>query len=209
MKQLKNDGFANVKIKVDDVEYSVGGHHSGPVDYTEVRFNVTIDNEFYFLDDVSIIKHHGEGNHPFYTNEENVALVEDLKECLAANIKKSLTLVLVTGGREYDDVGTVFDCLTQLDEQFERMIVVHGNARGADKLAYKVCDEVGIEQAAIPAAWKKYHKASGPIRNRLMLDLFNIDLVVAFPGGTGTADMCEQAEAKGIPVLTPDDLLQK
>jgi len=115
--------------------------------------------------------------------------------------------VLVTGGRDYKDVGTVFDCLTTLDAQFERIIVVHGDAPGADSLAYKVCDEVGIEQSRNPAAWKKYQRASGPIRNTLMLDLFNIDLVIAFPGVTGTADMCEQAEARGIPVMTPEDLL--
>lgn len=33
-----------------------------------------------------------------------------------------------------------------------------------------------------------------------MLDYFDIDYVVAFPGGAGTADMVRRARAKGVPV---------
>jgi len=88
------------------------------------------------------------------------------------------------------------------------MIVVHGDANGADTLVYDVCREVGIEQCRVPAAWNKYNRAAGPVRNRLMLDLFDVDLVMAFPGGIGTKNMCEQADEKGIPILTPEDLLQ-
>lgn len=124
-------------------------------------------------------------------------------------MKTQLTFVLVTGGRDYTDVGTVFDCLTKLDAQFERMIVIHGDAAGADTLAYDVCKQAGIEQVRVPATWKKYTKAAGPIRNKLMLDLFpTTDLIMAFPGGTGTANMKTHAEKLGIPVMTPEDLLQ-
>jgi hypothetical protein len=122
--------------------------------------------------------------------------------------KLPLTIVLVTGGRDYDDVGTVFDCLTKLNDQFERMIVVHGDADGADTLANTVCKELGIEQARVPAAWNKYKKAAGPIRNKLMLELFpTLDLIMAFPGGTGTENMKTQGAKLGIPILTPEDLL--
>lgn len=123
-------------------------------------------------------------------------------------MKSPITLVLVTGGRDYTDIGAVFDCLTRLNEQFERMIVIHGDADGADDLAYKVCKQVGIEQVRVPAAWNRYQRAAGPIRNQLMLDLFpNIDIVLAFPGGTGTADMKSRADAKGIPVIESSDFL--
>jgi hypothetical protein len=122
--------------------------------------------------------------------------------------KLPLTFVLVTGGRNYADKLTVFDCLVKLNEQFERLIVVHGDADGADTLAYEVCKEVGIEQARVPATWNKYLKAAGPIRNKLMLDLFPVDLIMAFAGDIGTADMKKQATKLGIPVMTPEDLLQ-
>jgi hypothetical protein len=123
-------------------------------------------------------------------------------------MKTPCTLVLVTGGREYTDIGTVFDCLTTLDEQFKRMIIIHGAAKGADTLAGDVCKEVGIEMVTAPATWGKYYKAAGPIRNKLMLDLFDIDLVLTFPGGTGTADMKEQSTKRGIPVMNPEDVLR-
>ena len=123
--------------------------------------------------------------------------------------KKPITLVLVTGGRDFTDVGTVFDCLTKLNEQFDRLVVIHGDAAGADTCAYDVCREVGIEQVRIPSSWNKYGRAAGPIRNTLMLDLFpTLDLVIAFPGGTGTADMCKQAGKKEIPIIKPQDLIQ-
>lgn len=112
----------------------------------------------------------------------------------------------MTGGRDYKDVGTVFDILTNLDAEFDRMIVIHGDANGADTLAYDVCKEVGIEQVRIPAAWEKFHKGAGPVRNRLMLDLFpDLDLVIAFPGGTGTVNMMEQADKREIHVIKATD----
>jgi hypothetical protein len=45
-------------------------------------------------------------------------------------------------------------------------------------------------------------KAAGSIRNQRMLDAEkHIDVVVAFPGGRGTADMVRRARAAGIHVL--------
>ena len=124
-------------------------------------------------------------------------------------MKTKLTMVLVTGGRGYNDVGTVFDCLTKLNAQFERLVVIHGAAKGADSLAGEVCAEAGIEFVTVPAAWKKYNRAAGPIRNQLMLDLFpKLDMVLAFPGGDGTADMMSQAKKRNIPVIESQDLLQ-
>jgi len=57
----------------------------------------------------------------------------------------------------------------------------------------------GIEVVVCPANWKQYGRREGPIRNREMLELAP-DLLVAFPGGRGTADMVTAAEQKGIPI---------
>jgi hypothetical protein len=56
-----------------------------------------------------------------------------------------------------------------------------------------------------PADWDKYGKLAGPIRNREMLEQNNPELVVAFPGGNGTADMVRQAAAKKIEILLVPD----
>lgn len=117
-------------------------------------------------------------------------------------------IVLVTGGRTYCDVAAIFDCLVHLNSEHEHLIVVHGDAPGADNTASKVCKEVGIDQVKIPANWTKYDRAAGPIRNTLMIDLLNVDLVLAFPGDVGTKNMCSQASKREIPIIYSSDLLE-
>ena len=46
--------------------------------------------------------------------------------------------------------------------------------------------------------WKKYGKKAGPLRNQQMLEEGKPDLVVAFPGGNGTADMVRRAKKANI-----------
>lgn len=52
-----------------------------------------------------------------------------------------------------------------------------------------------------PADWGSLGKAAGPIRNSLMLTEANPSLVIAFPGGKGTADMISKARAAGVKVI--------
>ena len=51
--------------------------------------------------------------------------------------------------------------------------------------------------------WEKLQPVSGPIRNQAMLDEGRPDLVVAFPGHHGTADIVRRARAAGIKVRQP------
>ena len=74
------------------------------------------------------------------------------------------------------------------------MVVIHGGARGADDLARQWGEiSVGIEGVEFRADWTAHGKAAGMIRNQRMLDEGRPDLVVAFPGGRGTADMVRRA----------------
>jgi hypothetical protein len=50
------------------------------------------------------------------------------------------------------------------------------------------------------AAWHEHGRGAGPIRNRQMLEEGRPDLVVAFPGGHGTAGMIKLALKAGVPV---------
>jgi hypothetical protein len=58
-----------------------------------------------------------------------------------------------------------------------------------------------IPQGKYPADWRRDGSSAGHIRNQQMLDSEPIDLVVAFPGGSGTADMVRRARAADIPVM--------
>lgn len=109
--------------------------------------------------------------------------------------------VLVTGGRDFNDPDLLNNALDQLHQQHHFTTLVHGDAKGADRLAHQWATNNNVPTEPHPANWKKHGKAAGPIRNREMLDT-KPELVVAFPGGKGTADMTRQATNAGIQVVT-------
>ena len=108
--------------------------------------------------------------------------------------------VLVTGGRDYNNAKHVSQTLDGIDAEHRIDIIIEGGATGADRLA----DEWAImrRRARIrcKADWNSHGNAAGPIRNQQMLDEFAPDLVVAFPGGRGTADMIRRAEKAGVKI---------
>lgn len=108
--------------------------------------------------------------------------------------------VLVTGGRDYNDPACVYRYLTQLAPK----VIVHGHATGADALADTWALHYAVEVRRYPADWKAHGRAAGPIRNQQMLDVEKPDVVLAFPGGRGTADMVRRAKAAGIKVIAAD-----
>lgn len=109
--------------------------------------------------------------------------------------------VLVCGGRDYDDRESLFKVLDAAHYANPIECVIHGAANGADALAESWAEARGIPQNAFPADWRQSGKASGPIRNQRMLDEGVPHMVIAFPGGRGTADMVRRAEKAGVPVV--------
>lgn len=86
-------------------------------------------------------------------------------------------------------------------ERREVLTVIEGGANGADRLAARFANFYqSVEHEPYPADWTKYGKAAGFIRNQQMLDEGKPDLVIAFPGGRGTADMVARARKAGIEV---------
>lgn len=108
--------------------------------------------------------------------------------------------VLVCGGRAFDDYAMVIRVLDRVHESTPAGIslVIHGDANGADRLggAWAVLRRLPVQ--AFPARWQAEGKAAGPLRNQRMLDEGKPDLVVGFPGGTGTRDMLTRAEKAGV-----------
>lgn len=110
--------------------------------------------------------------------------------------------IIVCGGRDYRDMKAVYAALDKMAEKKSIRLIIHGGAEGADQLAGAWAFQRCIPCLTIPANWDKHGDAAGPIRNRQMLEEA-ADGVVAFPGGKGTADLCRQAEAAGVPVWRP------
>jgi predicted Rossmann-fold nucleotide-binding protein len=105
--------------------------------------------------------------------------------------------VLVCGGREYGAYNKVAATLEGLSPS----IIIQGGASGADQLALSWARQNRVVTRTFHADWETHGKAAGPIRNQKMLDEGKPDLVVAFPGGRGTADMVRRAHEAGIRVI--------
>lgn len=108
--------------------------------------------------------------------------------------------VLVCGGRDYVDSSTVWGALDALRRKHDHLIVIQGGAHGADQIAREWCMKRQISFVTVEAEWEAHGLAAGPIRNQKMLDLYKPGIVMAFPGGRGTADMVRRAEAAGVPI---------
>lgn len=110
--------------------------------------------------------------------------------------------ILVCGGRNYDNGFHVWEILDKLHEElgFQPLIIIEGGAHGVDTHAREWAEMNYIPHWEFPANWTKHGKSAGPIRNRYMLIVGQPDLVVAFPGGVGTAHMVQVAEEAGVTV---------
>jgi hypothetical protein len=107
--------------------------------------------------------------------------------------------VLVCGGRTYGDRRSVYTCLDGMIPK--PTTIIHGGAHGADMLAHDwaVCHQ--IPRRVFMADWENQGRAAGPLRNARMLREGQPHLVLAFPGGRGTANMIRQAKDAGVPVI--------
>lgn len=129
--------------------------------------------------------------------------------------------VLVCGGRDFgrtrEEYNFIFYTLNRVFEERQwihgdasdgywlpDVHIISGEADGVDSVAtdYAVVNWTGY--SGYPANWDRDGKAAGPIRNQQMLVEGKPDLVIAFPGGRGTADMVRRAKAAGVEVIEID-----
>jgi hypothetical protein len=73
--------------------------------------------------------------------------------------------------------------------------------RGADAVAHRFALHHQLEVRCYPADWSK-GPSGGPKRNRHMFHVEQPQLVVAAPGGPGTAGMCDIVREAGVLLWT-------
>lgn len=124
--------------------------------------------------------------------------------------------MLVCGGRNFDNrdmfgramyehVAKRSEFFTEDDNWLPSDIhIIAGGASGADTMAIDWAVVNWSPFTEYPADWAKHGKAAGAIRNQQMLDDGKPNLVLAFPGGRGTADMIRRARKAGVPVIEID-----
>lgn len=109
--------------------------------------------------------------------------------------------VLVCGGRDYNDRRRLFAVLDKLHSEAGISVIIEGGAKGADQLAAIWSDKPGVGLERFEADWENQGSFAGPARNRRMLAEGKPDLVIAFPGGRGTADLVRKARRSGVKVV--------
>jgi predicted Rossmann-fold nucleotide-binding protein len=113
--------------------------------------------------------------------------------------------VLVCGGKNFNDDDWLFEVLNLINDTYNLhnkiTKIIHGGAKGADSLAGLFARANNIPVDVYKADWKTFPINGGIIRNQLMLEDSKPDLVVAFPGGRGTANMVKIAKDAGVKVI--------
>lgn len=105
------------------------------------------------------------------------------------------------GSRDWTDRDAITTALTCLPAEHVAIEVLHGDARGADRLAAEAATDLGFTVRAFPADWEFHGRRAGIMRNLRMLDE-RPDKVIAFQrnGSRGTQHTIDEARRRGISV---------
>lgn len=120
--------------------------------------------------------------------------------------------VLITGSRHFTDRALIAAALSQVAREHpgERLVVVHGDARGADRIAAAIAADFPdrLEAEAHPAPWRRADgscdRSAGHRRNQQMVDA-GAAVCLAFlhapsAPNRGTESCVAKAVTAGIPV---------
>lgn len=121
--------------------------------------------------------------------------------------------VLVCGGRDFTDRKMFVEAMEPIREgqrwgydpcgksDKDHLEIISGGAKGADSLAIEYAKAFSLPLQVFEADWENQGSFAGPARNKRMLDEGKPDIVIAFPGGRGTADMVRKARKAGVEVI--------
>ena len=109
--------------------------------------------------------------------------------------------VIVAGGRDFVNYDLMREKLDFLLKNYAQdIVIVCGEALGADSLGKFYAQRKGYNVLSYPADWNKYGKSAGIRRNKQMAEV--ADALVAFWDGKsrGTKNMIEQMRRLKKPV---------
>ena len=103
----------------------------------------------------------------------------------------------IVGSRDFNDYDVICNFISAKFDLNEIDTIVSGGAKGVDALAETYAKEHDLNLIVKKADWKKYGRAAGPIRNKLIIE--EADAVVAFPAkdSTGTRNSMSLAKKLG------------
>lgn len=114
--------------------------------------------------------------------------------------------VIIAGSRDFNNYEFLSSKMDRLLSNiiFDDIIILCGEARGADTLGKRYAIERGYDIESYPADWNKYGKSAGYIRNSEMAK--NADALAAFWDGKskGTGHMINLAKEHGLMIRIID-----
>lgn len=126
------------------------------------------------------------------------------------DVEKDKVKLLVCGGRDYDDRSVIYGVLSRLAKEVDIVLLIQGWCRGVDRIAHQWAIDNGVESVGrkyeiTRSMWEHWGRGAGPRRNVAMYDDSCPDMVVAFPGGNGTAHMVRHAYEAGCRLVLSVD----
>lgn len=108
--------------------------------------------------------------------------------------------VIIAGGRYFDDYNELCQYCDKILQNQLNIEIVSGGAWGADALGEKYAQEREFKLIRFPAAWHKFGKSAGVIRNAEMANF--ADVLIAFWDGRskGTKNMISLAKKEGLKI---------
>lgn len=115
--------------------------------------------------------------------------------------------ILCCGDRDWSNEELIYEGLCRMGRD---TVVVHGNARGADKMCDAVAKRLGYVTIPYDANWEQHGRSAGPIRNRQMYKEHpDIQFWLAFHNNfersRGTRDMVGVLMKAGVPGIKLKD----
>jgi hypothetical protein len=101
----------------------------------------------------------------------------------------------------YANRNRIFEVLSALHRERGIEVILHGAASGADLLSVAWADKNGLPAIGFPANWAKDGKLAGQRRNQKIISEGHPHLLVAFPGGNGTAEMIRFAKSERLEII--------
>jgi hypothetical protein len=95
--------------------------------------------------------------------------------------------------------------LDHLTQNFDKVVVISGTARGADTLGERWAHEHGYGVKQFPADWNTYGRQAENLRNLQMLDYAQSQehcavAVFCYSQSRGSMHMTKTAEIRGVPL---------
>lgn len=120
-----------------------------------------------------------------------------------------MSIIAIVGSRDFTDLHYMRQGVMLTLQTEDVDAIVSGGQRGADTLSEVIARELEVPHRHIIADWKKYGRAAGPIRNRLVIEACTV--LIAFPIGAskGTRNAIEQAKAAGKQVYVYDRTMHR